>query len=369
MGQQWYQKHRPVSLGGIIGQEKTVLNLKKRFKERNFPQSFIFIGETGLGKTTLQRIVAMAIVCQNPDEEGNPCCACDNCIDVMDEDFLLSVSEKNCSNLGVAEIREFEDKVNELDYTGAPQVIILDEYQEMESKAQKNLLKLMENVNSNAHFIIGTMNKNKVPEAAKNRSQTFHLKPVDPDTITAWLADILVKEAVDYPENFIDPDTGGLFVIAECSKGSPRTALSHLEQAVYSELWTGKEVMEELDIVSNESLNVICAGILQNIPENVFSMKWTNELLYQVRARFVDVFKYHSGVEIKSQYFKKQVVGLASVCSKEQVEKILNVFFDMNKVFTNYWNEKFIEFSVLRAMREASVLAKPKKRERKPLKG
>jgi DNA polymerase-3 subunit gamma/tau len=374
MAKQLYQKYRPNSLDEIIGQDKTVLNLKKRFQEKTFPQSIVLIGESGLGKSSLERIIAMAIVCQNSDKvTGDPCLKCANCLDIINEDFLLSVHEKNCSNLGIDQIRELEEKSREQNFSGAPQVFILDEYQEMEAKAQKNLLKMIENENKNAYFLISTMDKSKIPDAVKARSQSFYLKQVDPNVLVEWMVSLLDKENIKYPGEFLDPDIGGLFVIADSCKGSPRTALSMLEQAIYSELWTEKEIMAEMDIISIEGLNTICAGIIQHQAEFVFTTKWSSELVYEIRARFVEVFKYLNGIEPKSEYFKKQIIELASISTKEKIEVILNVFFEMNRVFSNFWNQNFIEFSVLRAIHESELIDKKylpsTPRQRIPLKG
>jgi DNA polymerase-3 subunit gamma/tau len=369
MGKSFYQEYRPRTLDEIIGQDRTVKNLKKRFAEKNFSQSFVLIGGTGLGKTTIQRIIAMAIVCSHLDEKtGYPCLKCEHCRDIMEENFIMSVHEKNCSNMDIEQMREMEDEALKQDFSGAKQVFILDEFQELSTKSSKNILKLIENENDNVVFIIGAMDGNKVPDAVKNRSQTFYLKPVDSDVIAKWMVGILDDKKVKCPPEFFDPEKGSLFLIADSCGGSPRTALSTLEQAIYSELWSKEDLAKELKIYSSESLTEICEGILKGNVPKAFSNEWTEELFIGVRTRFVDVYKYINGIEPKSEFFKQQISYLASFSTKEILKIILTNFFELNKF--SYWKSSILDFFVIQSMNEIEKLqVSTVKRERVPLKG
>ena len=347
-GLEWYKKYRPKNLDDIVGQKKTVLNLKNRFMDRTIPQTTILIGESGLGKDTLARIIAMHIVCDNIDERGNPCCECKYCRDIIEENFNLSVRNENCSNLNVEKLRELEEDSNVLDWSGKPKVYILSEYQEIAHKASKNFLIQLENDNQNAYFIITSMEKFKIPEAVRDRGQTYYLKPVESNDLGMYLIDILDKERVDYPKSFVTD--GGLSILSENCVGSVRRAISYLEQIVYSELWTEKEIIKELELVSQESVIKIVKGIIKNETEVVFTEKWTDDLFKTVRSSFIEILKIKKGLKT---YRIDSFMGISQSVSEEQLQHILSVFFEMNKFY--YWNEELITFFVLQAMSYTAI--------------
>jgi DNA polymerase-3 subunit gamma/tau len=348
---QLYQKHRSHSLEEIYGQEKIVDNLQQRFKDGNHAQSYVLAGETGLGKTTIARIIAMAITCDDPDENGNPCKKCEHCLDIINENFALATTERNCSNLNIDAVRALEDETVQMDFYGKPKVFILDEYQEMEHKASKNILKMIENVNPNCHFIITSMERWKIPEAVRNRSQNFIFKPLEMDEIAGLLCSILDEEKVEYPPEFFDPKTmkGGILTIAYFCNGSPRNAISMLEDCILSKLWTDEEIRKHFGFYTEESIINIMGGILTGDYVTAFKQEWTNELMRNIRSMFVTLYKSMNGVEDGKEYRKDMYKKLSGVATVEQVAYILDILFELNRM--SYLTTALIEFYILKAMR------------------
>jgi len=311
------------------------------------------------GKDSIARIIAMAVTCDKPDTiTGYPCLSCSSCKDVLEERFSHTVKNKNASNLTVDDMRDLENDANIYTWSKKPKVYIITEYQEMAHKASKNALEQFENNNPNAYFIITSMDKTKVPDAIKDRGQTYYLKDVEWEDLFKHLYSILEKEHVRYPAEFCDLEnaTGGLFTIAQNCTHSIRKAVSYLEQCVYAEAWSEQEVSKILEIYSNETIGKLVTAIISNDITTLLNEKWNESLLLEVRSMFLDVYKFKINIdnlrnnqEQNSNYYNKAqntfIKNIAINTKIEKIKKILDILFEINKY--NYWNEKLIEFSIL----------------------
>ncbi len=347
MSLQWSQKYKINSLDDVIGQEHVIKNLKNRFKLNNIPNVLLFIGKTGTGKSSLAHIVSMAIVCDHPDEKGYPCLKCSSCQDILEEKFQKSVKQYNCSNINIDEMRNIESKAQSWDFTGKPKVFILDEFQEITEKASKNFLEFWSNKNLKAYFIINSMSAYKVPQAVQRRGQVFNLIAVSFDKIVFWLNNILQKENIKYPKEFIDSKTGGLFTIAQNCDGSPAVALSNLEQIAYSELWTDDQIRETLNFYSESTLMDVLKGCINKDESKVFKEQWTSKLFLELRTLLLELYKVKLSISFFS--FRKDILqSLSQGISIERLKYILTIFFDLD--IYKLTSDNYIEFYILQAI-------------------
>ena len=191
------------------------------------------------------------------------------------------------------------------------------------------------------------MEKQKVPKAVIDRGQTFYLKKPDMPVLAERLYNIVLKEYGSMPLEFCNLETGsgGIFLIADKSR-SIREAISLIEQAVYSELWSEEEIEKELQLYSEKKIIRILQYILYNEVENVFNNYWTEEMFLEVRSLLLEIYKIKKGG--KSRYISPVVNKMVSETSIERLEYIAKVMFDINRF--PYWNDKLLQFYLLQIL-------------------
>ena len=338
-----YNKYRPNKLSDVVGHNATVKDLQKRSKEGNLPRVIFLSGITGTGKTTLQRIIAKNILCNSKDQEGNSCNVCEICSSVDNEKITNYYFEINCSNVNIDESRQIAENASVKSFSLAKaKVFVLDEAQELRKAqaAMNNLLKPIEKDYKNVYFIFGAMDDKSVPKAILGRCTTYKLKPHNMEDIATKLADICQKESV-----ILDTEEKAnvLLTIAENSGGSLRQAISYLERVIYSELWTTKQAIDELGIVSSSELNLKINALFKGKPE-AFDITYNEELLTSIRYMFSTMYKKLSGIEVEEWQVKK-LMGIDKSITLEQVEYALNKLFELNKF--PYINAELIDFTLV----------------------
>lgn len=353
-----YNKYRPKSLSDIVGHEKSVSELKKRSKEDNFSHTMMFSGNSGLGKTTLQRIVAKNILCQNKDEEGNSCNTCDICKCIDEEKISNFYTEINASNLNIDEVRELAESAKKKNLsTVKRKVFVIDELQEMKKSqsALRTLLKPIESEIPNVYFILGTMQESDIPTSIKNRCVHYKLKDLSFEEIAQNLYSICTKEgiAIDTKEK---ADT--LIAVAQNSDGSMRTAISYLERCIYSNIWDSKAIIEELGIVSNEGLITIINHLLTGNVK-LFENDITKDILDRIRWILNVLYKSKAGVELNA-YQKSFLKGIINV-DAVFVSKIISRLNELTML--PYINQEMIDFALINIlmMHEKGKSSEPEK--------
>ena len=108
-----YQKYRPMQLSQVIGHDKTVKEIESIFEKNSFPQVICIEGITGTGKTTLARIIAKIINCQNKPSKSTCCDKCEVCNDINNENFAVGAHELNASMLDTESVRDIENLTND----------------------------------------------------------------------------------------------------------------------------------------------------------------------------------------------------------------------------------------------------------------
>lgn len=193
-------KYRPASFDQIIGQEKVIAALK----QRRSAKAYLFIGPSGVGKTTLARILA------------NDFAGC--------KATLANIIEVDAAtNSGADAMRDVVVRAHNRAIGASPiKTIIVDEVQKLSSSAWSSLLKPIEEPPVHVSWILCTTDAGKIPETIKTRCVTFVLKPVDEVLIYELLNEISLKESIKAPEEVLE-------AIAENCGGSPRQALVDLE--------------------------------------------------------------------------------------------------------------------------------------------
>jgi DNA polymerase-3 subunit gamma/tau len=222
-----YNKYRPKNFQEFIGQKEVVTILKNSLKKNYIHHGIIFTGIRGVGKTSLSLIFAAAMNCiqqleNNENKDNIPCGVCDNCKLCLSGDAEDILQIDGATYTGVDSMRAIIEDTMFMPKILKYKIIIIDEVHMLSKSAFNSILKTLENPPKNVKFIFCTTEKNKILDTILSRCLLLELKKITFEDIYNKL-DIICKQ-----EN-ISIDNSGLKLIANCSQGSLRDALSILE--------------------------------------------------------------------------------------------------------------------------------------------
>ena len=216
----FYQTYRPQNFSAVIGQDPIVLTLKQALQHGRLGHAYLFTGSRGVGKTTLARILAKAVNCDNL-KDGDPCGKCSMCVSIAQGNFLDTIEIDAASHTGVDNIRELIERVQFQPSSGKKKVFIIDEVHMLSKAAFNALLKTLEEPPAHALFILATTDIEKLPETIISRTQRFDFKKITSAHTLESLKQIVKKEKLTLPD-------GALEIIVENSQGGLRDAQSQL---------------------------------------------------------------------------------------------------------------------------------------------
>ena len=360
-----YDKYQFHTIGEIYGHESIKKDLKKRFKERDYPRVSLFSGQSGIGKTNLIHLLSKSILCPDKDKEGNPCNNCRYCQSIDRSESIANYKEYNCSTLGIKEVEAIIEgsttrSLSEIDV----KIIVLDELQQLKSEeAQKSLLKILEKNNKNVIWILGTMAIDKIDISVVRRTTLYKLNPISFDDLVYYLVSICKKEGI----NDIETDENKvktLFTIAENSGGSVGVCLAYLERCIGSEIWTETELIKELELYSKSSINKILNYMLIG-DVTLFDEKLTKTIIPSLFKKLIAYYKYSIGGTL-NHFEKKEIEGVVKT-DKKIISFVIN---ELNKLNNQYYlSSDMIQYSFLNIVdyvRQFIPEQKPTKLEERP---
>ncbi|WNC67412.1 DNA polymerase III subunit gamma/tau [Thalassotalea nanhaiensis] len=218
------RKWRPKDFSQLMGQEHVVTVLVNALMQERLHHAYLFTGTRGVGKTTIARIFAKSLNC----EEGisaNPCGKCDVCVDVDAGRFVDLLEIDAASRTKVDDTREILDNVQYAPTRGRFKVYLIDEVHMLSKHSFNALLKTLEEPPPHVKFILATTDPQKLPVTVLSRCLQFHLKALTPQQIETKLNEILTAEEVTFED-------GALGMLAKAARGSMRDSLSLTDQAI-----------------------------------------------------------------------------------------------------------------------------------------
>jgi DNA polymerase III subunit gamma/tau len=220
------RKYRPQHFSDVIGQDHVTRTLKNAIEQQRIAHGYIFSGHRGIGKTTIARILAMALNCRSSDKPTpEPCGVCDSCVEIRAGNSVDVIEIDAATNRGIDEIRELREAARYRPARDRYKIYILDEAHQITDAAFNALLKTLEEPPSHIVFMMATTQPEDIPQTIRSRCQHFSFHAVKFDDIVGQLADIARKEN-------IEADEEALAVLAEAGDGSMRDALSIMDQAI-----------------------------------------------------------------------------------------------------------------------------------------
>lgn len=254
------RKYRPQKFSEVIGQDHVTRTLKNAIEQKRIAHGYIFSGHRGIGKTTIARILAMALNCrssENPVTE--PCGVCDSCTEIRAGNSVDVIEIDAATNRGIDEIRELREAARYRPARDRFKIYILDEAHQITDAAFNALLKTLEEPPSHVVFMLATTQPEDIPQTIRSRCQHFSFHAVRFEEILGQLRDLAGREN-------IEADEDALALLAEAGDGSMRDALSILDQAIASS--TGKLTAEGVRQLVGAAPSSVMEEIMQAVSTN-----------------------------------------------------------------------------------------------------
>ncbi len=226
------RKYRPQFFRDVVGQEHVTRTLLNALEQGRIAHGYIFSGHRGIGKTTIARILAMALNCQraigSPERPtAEPCGICDACTEIRSGSAVDVIEIDAATNRGIDEIRELRDAARYRPARDRYKIYILDEAHQITDAAFNALLKTLEEPPDHVVFMMATTQPEDIPQTIRSRSQHYAFHAVRFEDILTQLRSIADQEK-------LDADDAALALLAEAGDGSMRDALSIMDQAIAS---------------------------------------------------------------------------------------------------------------------------------------
>jgi DNA polymerase III subunit gamma/tau len=262
------RKYRPQKFSEVIGQEHVTRTLKNAIEQGRTAHGYIFSGHRGIGKTTVARILAMALNCRSSEKPvTEPCGVCDSCTEIRAGNSVDVIEIDAATNRGIDEIRELREAARYRPARDRFKIYILDEAHQITDAAFNALLKTLEEPPGHVVFMLATTQPEDIPQTIRSRCQHFSFRAVKFDQIVAQLKDLCGREN-------ISADEDALAMLAEAGDGSMRDALSILDQAIASTdgRLNAESVRQLIGIAPSGVLEEIMAAVSRSSSEEILQM-------------------------------------------------------------------------------------------------
>ena len=257
------RKYRPHNFKELVGQTHTVRTLVNALDNDNLHHGFLFTGTRGVGKTTIARIFAKSVNC----EEGvssNPCGKCPTCIEIDKGQSVDLIELDAASHTGVDHMREILDNAQYTPTKNLYKIYLIDEVHMLSKSSFNALLKTLEEPPSHIKFLLATTDPKKLPITILSRCLQFNLNKLSHDEILNHLKFIMNEEKLKF-------DDKALSKIAECGNGSMRDALSLLDQSISYGNGSVKEndLKEMLGLVNHDEITNLASLVCDRNAEKI----------------------------------------------------------------------------------------------------
>ncbi len=266
------RKYRPRRFEDVVGQEHIGRTLQNALKNERVAHAYLFCGSRGVGKTTMARILAKALNCEQ-GPTPSPCCECEACRRIATGDFIDVREIDGASNRGIDQIRELRSNVGYSPSQSRYKIYYIDEVHMLTVEAFNALLKTLEEPPAHVKFIFSTTDPQQLPDTVKSRCQRFDFRRI---------SDAQIEEYLDWVcrQEDLEPEEGSLRAMARAARGSLRDALSTLDQvASFSDEQVRREdVLQVLGAVEGEVLSGLVDALAAEDTGTALSL--VNKVLY-----------------------------------------------------------------------------------------
>ncbi|MCI6767997.1 DNA polymerase III subunit gamma/tau [Porcincola intestinalis] len=277
-----YRKYRPQTFEDVKGQDVIIRTLRNQIRTGRIGHAYLFCGSRGTGKTTVAKIFAKAINCENL-QDGDPCLTCRSCRAIADGASMNVIEMDAASRNSVDDFRQIIDEIAYPPADGRYKVYIIDEVHMLSGAAFNAFLKTLEEPPAYAVFILATTDPQKLPDTILSRCQRYDFHRISSDVIEKRLQEVLAQEQIEAEEKAVR-------YIARKAEGGMRDALSIMDQCV--SFYTGGRLTYEqvLDVLGtaprtqyavmlSQTLQFDCSGLLTTFDSLLMSGRDTRQII------------------------------------------------------------------------------------------
>ena len=309
-----YQKYRSTTFDEVVGQEYVVKSIRNAVRSDKIGHAYLFCGPRGTGKTTMARLLAKSVNCENRAEA--PCGHCENCIASANGTHPDIIEINAANETHVENIRELIERARLAPMQGKYKIYIVDEVHQLSSAASSALLKTLEEPPENVIFVLATTDPQKLLPTIISRCQRFDFTRVNVWQIRDHLMKIGEKEGI-----YIDKDAA--MMIADLSEGGMRDALSIMDQcAAYTD---DHITLEEIDKIYGLTTTEEKVDLIHNI--NTGDIESILKKMQAYEQQGLDLQRYTDGlIEILKDctvYTNTGKEQLLSILTKEQADMLV----------------------------------------------
>jgi DNA polymerase-3 subunit gamma/tau len=356
------RKYRPGTFDDVIGQPHVVQTLMNAVSTKRIAHAYLFSGTRGVGKTTVARILAKALNCEQ-GPTGRPCDRCANCLEIAQGSSVDVVEIDGASNTSVDDVREIRENVKFTPFRGQYRVYIIDEVHMLSNSAFNALLKTLEEPPAHVVFIFATTEIHKIPATILSRCQHYNFRRIARAEIIERLRHVAKQDQLTIEER-------SFLALARASEGSMRDALSLLDQAI---AFGGKTIHHPdlealLGAVPHELVQGIVKAVmtqdssaaltvLANLLDQGHDLRaFCDNVVEQIRNLLVAsvvpaTAELHSLIEASEEDIK-QLATDAKTLTPEQLQELLTLFIQAEDSLRLSAHPRFVlETAAIRATR------------------
>lgn len=322
-----YRKHRPKTFDDVCGQNAITQTLKNQIINNQIGHAYLFCGPRGTGKTSVAKIFAKSINCEN-NSNGNPCLSCDNCLSTEQNINIDIVEIDAASNNGVDNIRDLIEESKYLPQRGMYKVYIIDEVHMLSSSAFNALLKTLEEPTTNVVFILATTEEHKVPKTIRSRCQRHNFRLIKETDIILTLEGILRQENITYEDK-------ALLHLARLSNGGLRDAVSLTDQCI-NYIKDGNITLEDvmtlfgetLDATTNALVRCIASKDIIKMLEIVTEQQQEGKQLYRLCYELYNYYRdeyFHSNT-VDGVIYQRYMTIMAELAERLKMNNSRTIF-------------------------------------------